>query len=283
MKLNGISKNEKQLLQEDLSLTTTELNELKDELDDIKRKVKDARVRVKASKTAHEVEKKKRTFVSNLIQNQKENVMKDLGIDQGAAHGGDLQGRGCTTFLKKADVLFDHFLEIDLAAVRDGTALACEQEVLTVNRKFKQLAILLEGLMHFIMLDEKEVATYGNNFITQVNSHVEVLTWFWNHLRLSLSAPKFHAIKDHLVQQFEQWGAIGLFNEEFAEADHVDGNSEIRCYGALKNTQKREEAISKRAAMMTYDKVVQMVDSVSPSRKKRSRLTIEERERIKRR
>jgi hypothetical protein len=285
LKVNGLSNHEKQTIEENLTLVRTELEEMKDEMENIKMKLKDARVRVKASKTAHDIEKKKRTFMSNLIQNQKENAMKDLGIDRGAAHGGDLQGRGCTTFLQKADLLFDRFLEIDLAAVRDGTALASEQEVHIVNKKFKQLAILLEGLMHFIMLDETEIRSYDgrDDFIPRVHSHVEVLTWFWNHLRLSLVAPKFHAIKDHLVQQFEQWGAIGPFNEEFAEADHVDGNSEIRSYGALRDTQRREEAISKRAAMMTHETVVETIDSVSPSRKRQSRLTLEDRERIKQR
>lgn len=61
----------------------------------------------------------------------------------------------------------------------------------------------------------------------------------------------------------------------------VDGNSEIRTYGALRDIQTREQAISKRAALITHDEVVQIIDSVSPpSRKRQSRTTAEERERL---
>ena len=47
--------------------------------------------------------KKKRTYWSNMIRNQKKPKMKDLGIDRGTGLGGDLQGIGCSNFVHKAN------------------------------------------------------------------------------------------------------------------------------------------------------------------------------------
>ena len=71
----------------------------------IQKAVKDARQRKKVLKKTYD-EKKKRTYLSRIIQNKKEAILKDLSIDGGAAHGGDLQGRGCAFFVQKADKFF---------------------------------------------------------------------------------------------------------------------------------------------------------------------------------
>ena len=57
----------------------------------IQKAVKDARQRKKVLKKTYD-EKKKRTYLSRIIQNKKEAILKDLGIDRGAAHGGDREG-----------------------------------------------------------------------------------------------------------------------------------------------------------------------------------------------
>ena len=136
------------------------------------------------------------------------------------------------------------------------TVLASETEILVMNRIFKELAILLERLMHFMMLDHDKVDEYrcnaGATFQDEVEDHVRVLVWFWNHLRLSMAAAKFHLVKDHLQDTFKHWHAIGPYNEEFAEADHVKGNREKRTIAALvQKPQLQAESISKHAAMIT--------------------------------
>ena len=42
-----------------------------------------------------------------------------------------------------------------------------------------------------------------------------------------MAGAKFHLIKDHMIHQLKEWQAIGPFNEEFGESDHVDGNRDI--------------------------------------------------------
>jgi len=97
-----------------------------------------------------------------MVQNKKEEALKEIGVDRGAAHGGDLQGRGCTNLIQHADHFFRLCLEIDMGAFNDPgvTVLASETEILVMNRKFKELAILLERLMSFMMLDHDEVDEY---------------------------------------------------------------------------------------------------------------------------
>ena len=102
-----------------------------------------------------------------------------------------------------------------------------------VNKKFRELAIVMERLMHFIMLDHDEVKAYGDNLHDDLERHIEIYVWMWNHLRISMAAAKFHLVKDHLVDCFKKWGSLGQYNEEFIEADHVRGNSEILTFAAL--------------------------------------------------
>ena len=245
--------------------------------------LKKARSDRKSFKAAYESEKKKRTYSSKLIHNKKEEALRSIGVDRGAAHGGDLQGRGCTNLLQRADEFFDQCLEIDLDACENGSTLASREEIIIVNKKFRELAILMERLMHFIMLDHDEVKAYGDNLHDDLERHIEIYVWMWNHLRISMAAAKFHLVKDHLVDCLKKWGSLGQYNEEFIEADHVRGNSEIRTYAALLRTpQRREDAISKNAARTSNPLVRSIVNEISPQKnQKRRRLTKDDQERIK--
>ena len=127
-----------------------------------------------------------------------------------------------------------------------------------------------------------EVDKYGSSeFISDSKKCVETFVWMWNYLRLSLVGAKFHLVKDHLVQQLECWKAIGPFNEEFMEADHVVGNCEYRYFASLRNDDKKAIAISKREAMSSNPDVAKVIEKVSGSSKsKRRRLTCHKRQLI---
>ena len=48
-------------------------------------------------KKGNEIEKRKSTYTSRIVQNKKEEALQDIGVDRGAAHHGFLQGRGVQT------------------------------------------------------------------------------------------------------------------------------------------------------------------------------------------
>ena len=118
--------------------------------------------------------------------------------------------------------------------------------------------------------------------VREVELHVEILVAFWNSLRLSIVGAKFHIVKDHLVSQLQHWGALGSFNEEFAESDHTRGNSENRTYGSLRCPQTREGAISKRQTVMSNPMVMDCKKEISAA-KKRKPMADDKRERVQRR
>ena len=188
--------------------------------------------------------------------------MKELRIDQGASGGGDLQGQGCANLLQHAHEFFEKCREVDLKAVEEGTALASREEVEQVNRHFKQLAIIMDKLLHYINMTHKQVDAYdGDDFLSELEEHVHTFVWLWNYLRLSLLQPKFHMVKDHLVDAFWLWHAIGLYNEEFTESNHVKGNAESQIFGALRDTQSQEEVVSKHAAIMENPEVREHIEN----------------------
>ena len=78
-------------------------------------------------------------------------------------------------------------------------------------------------------MSHKQVDTYNGNYI-------DIFLWFWNYLWFLLDAPKFHVVKDHLTDFFQMWYAIGLYNENFTESDHVKGNAEAQIFGGLRDT-----------------------------------------------
>ena len=269
-------------MQQDIACIQNELNDTREEWKRIEKALKDARQTKKAFKKTYDDEKKKRTYSSHMIQNQKEAIMKDLGIDRGAAHGGDLQGRGCTNFVQKADEFFDRCLEIDEKAVRDGTAQASLEEVQKMNRHFKQLAILTDCILHDINMDFDDVENYEGNLISDVETHLKEFVWLWNYLRLSFAGSKIHLVKDHCLEQTRKWKGIGSFNEEFMEADHVVGNREMRTYASLRSDVRKAQAISKREMIHTDPAVLKIKKEVSAN-KKRKRLTPTKREELMKR
>ena len=143
----------------------------------------------------------------------------------------------------------------------------------------------MDQLIQYINYGHNKIETHEGNFIQDVDKkHIQTYVWLWNYLRLSMVAPKFHAVKDHLVDFFQLWKAIGPYNEEFTESDHVRGNAEVMMFGGVSNIQSREESISKRHAVMNHPKVQSVVREISPAKgKRRKRLSDETRESIKER
>ena len=140
-------------------------------------------------------------------------------------------------------------------------------------------------IQQYINFDHEEVDKHEENFIEDFDKHIKVHVWFWNYLKLSLVAPKFHIVKDHLVDFFLLWHAIGPYNEEFTESDHVWGNAEmLRMYGGLRDIQsQREESISKRQAVMNHPRVQLVIKKISPTKGKWKRMPDDRRESIKER
>ena len=149
-----------------------------------------------------------------------------------------------------------------------------------MNKRFKQLAYLIDMLLHYMNLDYNEVESYDGNLINDIKTYQEAFLWLWNYLRLSMVGAKFHLTKDHFIEQLNSSGSIGAFSEEFGEADHVTGNREFRNFGNLKSVARREMAVSRNQAMKNNPKV-RLIKEVSPE-KKRRRLIQEESEMVER-
>ena len=63
---------------------------------------------------------------------------------------------------------------------------------------------------------------------------------------------------------------IHLWNEEFVEADHVKGNSEVSVYAALvRNPQRREDAISKNAVRTSNPADQAIIKEISPEKQRK--------------
>ena len=103
--------------------------------------------------------------------------MKQLSIDRGAVHGGNLQGRKCADFVQNADELFQKFLEIDKKAISDGAAQALIQEARTVNRHFNKLAILTDCILHCISMDYDTVNACKGNLILNAETCLKAFVW----------------------------------------------------------------------------------------------------------
>ena len=105
----------------------------------------------------------------------------------------------------------------------------------------------------------------------------------WNYLWLSLKPPKFHGVKDHLMEFLNMQCVHGPYNDEFTENDHIHGNKEILMFGALRDVQSCEQAIYWRRQIINHPDVQRVIDEVSSNNKKRLRLSVEEHEKLKRR
>ena len=146
-------------------------------------------------------------------------------------------------------------------------------EVQQVNARFRQLAHILDLILHYMYMDYEDIQHYRGNFRNDVKKNLRIFLWLWNYLRLSMIGAKFHLVKDHFINQLDLWGAIGPFNEEFGESDHVDGNREFRKFGCMKSAARRETAISRNHQMKSNPKIKAVKESLNSNDKKRVRVT----------
>ena len=95
-------------LKENKELIQTEIDGYSVSLGIMENTLREARARQKALKKANEIEKRKITYTSRMVQNKIEEALKDIGVDRGAAHGGDLQGRGVQTCCSRPIISSDY-------------------------------------------------------------------------------------------------------------------------------------------------------------------------------
>ena len=85
---------------------------------------------------------------------------------------------------------------------------------------------------------------------------------------------EFHLVKDYFVNQLDLWDAIGPYNKEFGESDHVDGNWDFRKFGNMRSVACREAAISHNHQIKSNQKVKdiqELFDKMAKSREKSNR------------
>jgi len=92
LKRRNLSNDEKAELKENEAIVQHEYVDLNQTRDNIVKKVKEARIEKSTFDKAYKMEKKKRNYQSNLIQNRKENLLKELG--KTSSPQGSEKGRG---------------------------------------------------------------------------------------------------------------------------------------------------------------------------------------------
>ena len=123
-------------------------------------------------------------------------------------------------------------------------------------------------------MDFEDVQRYEGNLILTIETHLKAFVWLWNFLQLFFAGTKMHLIKDHLFDQMRRWQAIGSFNEEFMEADHVVGNWEVRKYASVRLESWKAQAVSKNESLFSNPAVQKIKQEVNQKRKKRRRMVV---------
>ena len=224
---------------------------------------------------AVEVGGKKQKYYSKPVKSKIERVLGKHGIDYAAYHGGDLVGNDCRKLMANATKITEDLKEM-LLEVAQEKGLSLETKESIVDR--------CTGLCYTLVCFDK---VFGLMF--KPNEKVDMVVDLDNlkkHLKLALAGwqglkskntdghknipPKVHALVQHVALQFEEYGGIGDFDEQFVERSHQAGKKDMLRSRAIRCRDKKYTSFARWEELRNHPEVLAKSEEVTKKRKRKT-------------
>ena len=125
-----------------------------------------------------------------------------------------------------------------------------EAEIIQMCDSYRDLFLLLEGLLHYMKLP--------NEVVTEKDKHdlerfIKLTMIMWRALNLSVTV-KAHVVESHLSCQIEMYKGLGDFVEEFIELLHQDTKRFRRRMGHLPDFKQQSRAQDEQEKVLSGSK-----------------------------
>ena len=220
------------------------------------------RLAAKTQETLSDMQKSKaRKGVS--LETQIYDVLKKVGVQVQAYHGGSLNGKDIIKVMNNATYLFGEFAKILKKGKRDHCELS-DDDIDALCRNFQIVFVLWDGAISYARKKNPEpndVVQYRRFARAAVDGHVK--------LGLSVT-PKVHLMHKHVEPQMTDiTGGMGNKMEDGIERSHQIGGRYRLQFGRVANLQTRAVAKQRYAHRSTNPEVVQQMMQVEEASKRK--------------
>lgn len=168
---------------------------------------------------------------------QIEKILEDFHVSMGQYHGRDMEGPAINRLLANVAEIFTRIKSLLMANRADNSIQ--EAEIIQMCDLYRDLFLLLEGLIHYMKLPN-EVVTEKDK--TDLERFIKLTMKMWRALNLSVTV-KAHVVESHLLSQIEMYKGLGDFVEEFIELLHQDTKQFRRRMGHLPDFEQQSSAM----------------------------------------
>lgn len=197
------------------------------------------------------------------LETQIYEVLKKIGVQVQAYHGGSLNGKDIIKVMNNATYLFNEYAKILKAGKRDNCDLS-NDDIDALCQNFQMVFVLWDSAISFARKKNPEpndVIMYWHFVCAAIEGHVK--------LGLSVT-PKVHLMHKHVVPQMTDiTGGMGNKMEDGLERSHQTGGRYRLQFGRVSNLQTRAVAKQRYAHCSTNPEVVQQMMEVEAASKRR--------------
>ena len=190
------------------------------------------------------------------LETQIYEVLKKVGVQVQAYHGGSLNGKDIIKVMNNATYLFDEFAKILQSGKRDDCELS-DADIDVLCRDFRVVFVLWDGAISYSRKenpDPNDIMMYRRFVRAAVDGHVK--------LGLSVT-PKVHLMHKHVEPQMTNiTGGMGNKMEDGLERSHQTGGRSRLQFARVSNVHTRAVAKQRYAHRSTNPEVVQQMMEV---------------------
>lgn len=189
-------------------------------------------------------------------------VLKIIGVELSAYHGGSLNGKDIKKVMNNATYVFDQFAILFKEGRRPNCVLS-EDEIDALCVHFREVFVLWDGtfaLARTIDPDDEDRATYRSYVTAAVQGHTD--------LKCTIT-PKVHLMLKHVEKQMEYLNrGLGEKMEDWVERLHQDGIRERRQFRSVNNPVIRMRAREKVHVRETHAAVIAFTTATNEGNKR---------------
>ncbi len=146
----------------------------------------------------------------------------------------------------------------------DSCPLEKQDEIKEVCEKYKHLFQAMEGVFH-LMRKPNRLVKDGD--AEDLDRSIKLTLETWRALNLNITV-KAHLLETHVLSQFQKFGGLGDFIEEFLEQRHQYTKKRKRAMGGVADPQKRYDGIAKLNRLHNLSSVKEAQNSVLQASKR---------------
>lgn len=216
----------------------------------------------------------KRNKYRKPVKSKLERVLRRHGIDYAAYHGGELVGNDIRKMMAAAEIICNDLDAILLEeADESGLSAATKDAVSDRCSAFCHALVCFDSVFSLMFKANEKVNMEVD--LPSLKVLVDKALCAWQALKntnrdgFKNIPPKVHALVQHLADQFEAYGGVGDYDEQFVERSHQTGKKDMYRSRAIRCRENKYKCFAEWEEVRNHPEVMAISKAVNNNRKRK--------------